>query len=156
MTGIDPDRRKIAIAQRANEALGLNARFIEDDVRTFQTEKYDLITWVDSLYLLPFEEQRDALDRIAGSLTPDGTLMLKETQERPRWKAEVNRLQETLSVRLFGFSQGQGLYLRSRRGWLSLLDQVGLEGDFVDLDAGKIHPHILFTHRPRKQFRKTP
>jgi len=47
-------------------------------------------------------------------------------------------------VRVLHLSQGHTFYFRTEAQWLALLSSLGLRAHAVPLDAGYLHPHVLF------------
>jgi hypothetical protein len=70
--------------------------------------------------------------------------------ERPLWKAWLNRLEETLAVRVLRLTRSDGsrhFYFRTRAEWCALLGRLGLVVETIPLDHHYYHPHVLFIAR---------
>ncbi|NWF69813.1 MAG: methyltransferase domain-containing protein [Chloroflexi bacterium] len=154
--GIDLDRDKIALAQTLRQE---NLRFIAGDIA--QQTAADLpaaqaVTITDVLYLVPYAAQEQLLRACAARLAADGVLVLKEMAERPRWKAWLNWLEETLAVRLLRITEttAAGFYFRPRADWMALLESMGFCVEVIALDKGYYHPHAVFVARRTGQVRE--
>ena len=106
---------------------------------------WDAITVVDVLYLLAADAQRDLLERAAAQLAPGGRLLVKEMAPEPRWKARWNEAQETLAVKVVGFtaSESTGFTFVPPAEMQAWLEGAGLAVEAVPLDRGYLHPHLL-------------
>lgn len=143
--GIDPDRAKIELAQNIARQNGItNTGFEVGLAGSTQLPECSLICLIDMLYLIPYDEQQHILSDVAQRLKPRGRILLKEMNKRPRWKYLWNWLEETVAVRALRITYGQHLYFRHQTEWESLLQNLGLLTRSIPLDAGRIHPHILF------------
>ena len=110
---------------------------------------WDAVVLVDVLYLLDTAGQRALLADCAAQLAPGGLLVVKDMATRPRWKARLNRLQETVSVRVLRITEGSPDFTfvepDVRAGWLR---DAGLTGVRARrLDRGRAHPHHLLLGR---------
>ena len=148
VTGFDLDPAKLRVASRLKEDNRWErAEFSQADVVRLDYPRADVFTLIDVLYLIPFADQERILAKCARALLPGGTLVVKEMDIRPRWKFVWNYLQETVSVRLVGFTLGKKFYFRPRAEFESLLASLGFHVETVRLDQGQIHPHILYVCR---------
>jgi 2-polyprenyl-3-methyl-5-hydroxy-6-metoxy-1,4-benzoquinol methylase len=146
--GIDLDARKIA---EARKSLGNvpHLDFRLGDVAATDYPRADIFTIVDVLYLIPFEAQERILRMCADALLPGGTLVLKDMDKKPRWKYAWNMIQETLAVKIIGFTLGSRFFFRSRADYTALLEKLGFAVDTVPLHKGYGYPHILFIAKKR-------
>ena len=143
--GVDPMASKIAVARRVAGALP-NVHYhvgSADDV----DGQYDVVTILDVLYLLPPAAKRDLLRRCRALLAPQGLLLLKTNDTRPRWKYLVARLQEEAMTRA-GLTLGRGLYFLSREQNAALLELAGFRPEIRLLRAWLPYPHVMFVSRP--------
>jgi 2-polyprenyl-3-methyl-5-hydroxy-6-metoxy-1,4-benzoquinol methylase len=118
LLGVDPAPTKIQAAKKT-EAAVRNARYILGSIDDIATDsRFDVITIVDVLYLLPEAEQKKILNACHQLLADAGVLVLKTQDTRPRWRYWWTCLQESLMVG-FGMTHGQGLHFipaeRTRR-----------------------------------------
>jgi O-methyltransferase involved in polyketide biosynthesis len=105
------------------------------------------VTVLDVLYLVPYDVQERLLAACATRLAPGGVIVLKETAEVPRWKAWLNRVEETLAVRVLRLTVGGRFYFRTRADWHALFERLGFAVETIPLDRGYYHPHVLFVAR---------
>ncbi|MBN2199441.1 MAG: methyltransferase domain-containing protein [Candidatus Aminicenantes bacterium] len=148
VTGYDLDRSKLRVAERLRRRNGWErAEFHEADIVRMDPPRADVLTLIDVLYLIPRPGQEDVLRKCARALPRGGTLLVKEMDTRPRWKYAWNWFQETVSVRVVGFTLGRKFFFRPRREFETLLRSLGFSVETVPLDRGQIHPHILYVCR---------
>jgi SAM-dependent methyltransferase len=144
VVGIDLDARKIAVARRARLP---NLRFEVGDIGQVEVPLAQAVTILDVLYLVPYDIQERLLATCAARLAPGGVIVLKETAEVPRWKARLNRLEETLAVRVLRVTVGGAFYFRPHADWQALFERLGFAVETIPLDRGYYHPHVLFVAR---------
>ena len=142
--GIDLDARKITAARRSLGTLrGVDFRL--GDIVSASYPKTGACTIIDVLYLLPVETQNAILKKCAEALPAGGALILKEMDLAPRWKYAWNAVQETISVKIVGFTLGSRFHFRSRR----LCASVGIRrGDRHPPPGLSLLPYPL--RRPEK------
>ncbi|MFI5212920.1 MAG: class I SAM-dependent methyltransferase [Gemmatimonadales bacterium] len=145
---IDPSAAKIAEAGRARFPAS-RVSFRQAGYAEVQERAFDVIVFVDVLYLLPPDVQRDALRWCVERLAPTGMLLVKEQGDRPRWKFWFNYLEETLAVRVLGITLGQRLCFQPTADFTDYLTSLGFEVKVTRIDRGYLHPHVLFTCRKR-------
>jgi SAM-dependent methyltransferase len=144
MIGIDLDARKIAVARQVRLP---NLRFEVGDISQVEVPPAQAVTILDVLYLVPYDLQERLLAACADRLAPGGVILLKETAEVPRWKAWLNRLEETLAVRALRITVGSRFYFRTRADWQALFLRLGFTVETIPLDRGYYHPHVLLVAR---------
>jgi len=113
--GFDLDEKKI---KKAND------HFQKDIVRD-DYPSVDAVALIDVLYLIPYEVHSLIFKKIHSCLSPNGLLILKEMDTRPHWKYPWNLAQETLAVKIIGFTLGTHFYFRPREEMIHLLRQTG-------------------------------
>lgn len=144
VVGMDLDPRKIAQARRLETRLG-GLSFAEGNItEAAYPGPVDIVSLIDVLYLIPHDLQERILRRAYDALRPGGRLLLKDMDTRPRRKYAWNFFQETVAVKLVGFTLGSRFYFRSRSDYVHLLESIGFKVEAVPLDRRQIHPHILF------------
>jgi len=142
--GSDPDDEKVKIAAEIARQNGLTRlEFSTGKAQDISLPPCNLISLVDILYLIPFDEQIEILQKCADALLPGGRIMVKEIGSRPRWKYMVNYLEEVLAVRVLRITRGSEFYFRSEQEWKDILDNLGLQTRVIPLDAGYVHSHVL-------------
>ena len=139
--GVDLDPRKVEAA-RAVHAGVAGLEFREGDIAVMGYPPADVYSLVDVLYLIPRETQDEILRRCHAALRPGGTLVVKEMDTRPRWKYAWNFCQETLAVKVIGFTLGRRFYFRSAAEHVRALESLGFKAEVVRLDRGQAYPHI--------------
>ncbi|GAA3823707.1 class I SAM-dependent methyltransferase [Cellulomonas soli] len=143
VVGVDIDESKIAHAQVAAQGFGSGLSFTVEPSGAVPPGPWAAVVFVDVLYLLPAAEQRRLLAEAAGSLAPDGVIVVKEMDTRPRWKARWNTWQETVSVKVLRLTAGSSFDFvepGEMAGWLS---ELGLVTRHERIDRGRLHPHHL-------------
>jgi 2-polyprenyl-3-methyl-5-hydroxy-6-metoxy-1,4-benzoquinol methylase len=142
--GVDIDADKIAVAARTVAASG-RLSFAVAESGELPAGPWDAVVLVDVLYLLDEAGQRALLESCAAVLAPRGTLVVKDMSTRPRWKATVNRWQETVSVRVLRITEGSAHFAfvdpDERARWLHAAGLVGVRSR--RLDRRRAHPHHL-------------
>jgi 2-polyprenyl-3-methyl-5-hydroxy-6-metoxy-1,4-benzoquinol methylase len=144
--GIDVDGDKIAHGRRAAaraRELGADCEVSAAEPGFLPAGPWDAIVVVDVLYLLDAEVQRSLLARCAASLAPGGVLLVKEVDVVPRWKFRWNVVQETLSVRLLGITEGSEMTFLGAAGIGAAMEDAGLAVRHLALGRGYPHPHHL-------------
>lgn len=140
--GLDPDPRRIETARRTIGDRG-NVTFAVGKEPAPGT-RFAAISVVDVLYLLSEVEWKRLLRSCRDALAPGGTLLVKTMARRPRWKAAIDRFQETLSVRALGWTIGGSTIVPPDPDALAAeLEALGLVVSSHPLDAGFPHPHLL-------------
>jgi SAM-dependent methyltransferase len=146
VTGFDLDPGKVRAARR------LKARWpsLEFEVADLAARRFpacESAVLVDVLYLIPRPKQDAILAECYRALRPGGLLLLKEMDTRPRWKYAWNYFQETLAVKVLGFTLGGRFYFRPRADCFRTLEGLGFRVRVVRLDRGYAYPHILYLCR---------
>lgn len=149
--GVDIDRDKIAVAAASAPAGGRRSFAVAPSGQV-PAGPWDAVVLVDVLYLLDAAGQRALLAECAGQLGPGGVLVVKDMAVRPRWKARANELQEAVSVRVLGITEGSRDFAfvppAERARWLVDAGLVGVRSR--RLDRGRVHPHhLLVGEAPR-------
>lgn len=141
--GFDLDPKKIKTAREVHKDIpGLEFRV--SDIADMDYPRSDVISIIDVLYLIPYSRQEVMLHKCYGALGKGGILILKDMDSRPRWKYLWNIFQETLAVKIIGFTLGGRFYFRKQSDYLSLLESIGFRVQPVPLDKGYWYPHILY------------
>lgn len=150
--GIDVDTAKIGRGQEAVERarrMGADLRLDVAAPGELPEGPWDAVVIVDVLYLLDEEAQVALLEGCSRRLAPGGVLVVKEMADRPRWKFRWNRLQETVSVRLLGITEGRSFTFLPPSRLEEVARRQGLDTSTARLDRGWPHPHhLLVAQRP--------
>lgn len=149
--GIDIDEKKIRIAREAaGQARGMGANL------SFEIAKFggvprgpwDVIAFVDVLYLLDADSQKRLIQACVSKLAPGGVILIKEMAPSPRWKYLWNLIQETLSVRVLRLTAGSGRFTFTTPAiFAKWLKEVDLSVEQHYLHRGYLHPHHLVIGR---------
>jgi 2-polyprenyl-3-methyl-5-hydroxy-6-metoxy-1,4-benzoquinol methylase len=152
--GIDIDHAKIAVARAAGRRarrLGADLDFAAESPGSLLPGPWDAIVMVDVLYLLQEAEQRSLIEACARLLAPGGALVVKEMGPSPRWKFLWNRVQETLSVRVLGITQGGSLTFLGPDRLERVMRAQSLATASARVDRGYPHPHHLLVGRRSRE-----
>ena len=148
LLGVDPSPAKLAVARRSSAGLP-NVRYVEGRIEDVRERDFAAITILDVLYLLPDEQKLAILRRCRQLIAPDGLLLVKTNDTRPRWKFAVVRLEEELMVRVLGLTFGGELHFRGVPEYSALLETAGFQTRVLNVDSWLPVPHRLFLCRPR-------
>jgi 2-polyprenyl-3-methyl-5-hydroxy-6-metoxy-1,4-benzoquinol methylase len=149
VTGSDIDERKIALAQRAADALPTDRRpvFVHAPDGAIPTGPWDAIVVVDVLYLLPADGEAALLDACVAQLGPSGVLVVKEADVRPRWKHRLATFQELVATRVLRITAGETVVFTPIGELADALAVRGLAVRTERVDRGYVHPHALVIAR---------
>lgn len=143
--GVDPSPAKLAVARRVGGGVP-NVEFRLGSVEAADG-RFQCITILDVLYLLPPEEKRRVVLGCCERLAPGGVLLVKANDTHPAWKYGVARLQEQVMTGL-GLTLGSGsLHFYSCRQNAELLRQAGFQVEVVHLGHWSPYPHVLLVAR---------
>jgi len=109
----------------------------------------DIITIIDVLYLIPLEAQEAIIRKCHAALSAGGVLAVKDMDTRPRWKYAWNMMQETLAVKIIGFTLGSRFHFQSCEVFTALLDRIGFDVEVVPQHKTYWYPHILYLAKKR-------
>jgi SAM-dependent methyltransferase len=143
VVGVEPSPAKLAAARMARQRLG-RVDFVQGDALANPVcGPCQAILLIDVLYLLAPGQQEAVLRACLNRLAPGGTLLIKTMDDRPRWKAALNELQEWLAVRMLRVTLGTGraFAFRPLAEWQALCEAIGFAASVVRLDVGYYHPH---------------
>ena len=150
LVGVDPSAEKIAVAKRSSTGLP-NVRYFQGRIEDVTDGPFDVIAILDVLYLLPDADKVDVLKRCHSLLAPDGVLLLKTNDTRPRWRYAIVLLEEELMVRVLRLTYGGQIHFRGIPEYLALLQEAGFEARALKIDSWRPAPHRLFVCRPLPQ-----
>ncbi len=141
MFGIDINQRRIADANEAVRRMGLdNARYEVADAAEWDTdESFDAAYVLDLLHHLPQDEVAPFLTRLRRCLRPGGTLLVKEVEDRPRWKMWFTLLLDRLMV---GWKEPIRYWPPSEMK--ALLEGLGFDVKTHRMRDWLPYPHILY------------
>jgi len=147
LLGVDPSADKLAVARRSSRSLP-NVRYLQGRIEDVYDQGYRAITILEVLYLLPDPDKLAVLRRCRELLAPDGVLLLKTNDTRPRWKYAIVRAEEEMMVRVLGLTLGGQLHFRGIGDYRRLLQAAGFAVQVLRIDSGRPAPHRLFICDP--------
>jgi predicted unusual protein kinase regulating ubiquinone biosynthesis (AarF/ABC1/UbiB family)/SAM-dependent methyltransferase len=146
VVGVDIDQHKIDLAQAAARDLApgeAHLRFARVEPGGFAEGRWDTIVIADVLYLLDAYDKRALLESMVDHLADGGSVVIKETDVLPRWKAAINRVQEYAATRVLRITQGATLDFEPAAALAAALERMGLDARVERVDRGYPHPHAL-------------
>lgn len=156
--GIDVDADKVRVATAAVRTAGVadrvQIRHHQADDRELPTVDggWDAVVCTDVLYLLGTDRAIELVETMAAGLRPGGVMVLKEMDDQPAGKALVNRIQESLAVRVLRITAGDHVEVVALDRLVAALRSSGCSVGTVDLSHGYPHPHVAVLactpHRP--------
>lgn len=155
VVGVDIDRDKLDLARRAAAALAdlvapdpaPSVTFEHADGGRVPAGPWDAIVIADVLYLLDVDTRHALLDAAVSTLAPGGSLVLKETDRRPRWKRTFTVAQELLATQVLRITEGDTVDFERPEEVVARLRARGLEVVARRIDQGYLHPHHLVVGR---------
>ena len=150
--GIDLDPRKIEVARGAVR----DTQWLRSEVGDIVTDpppKCDVVTIVDVLYLLPFEQQEQVLRNAASALGEGGPVVVKAQERRTDPRYAITYLQETITVSL-GFTRGgrERFFFPTREEALAMFERAGFVVEVEDMPN---RPYTDVVYLARKAPMKT-
>lgn len=143
--GLDLSPEKI---EAAREAFGHSHVPFQElavrDIADFPSQSVDIITIVDVLYLVPLDKWDDILRRCYKCLKPGGRLLLKEMDRSLAWKFAFLYLEETLAVKVLGWTMGKNFTFPSPEEVRFRVERAGFDVREIPLDRGYTVPHALW------------
>ena len=140
IVGVDPDARRIGIATRVAERIGLREHvFTAGDVRDAAIEgPFDAAYVLDVMHHLPRADQRNVLERLRSLLVPGGLLLVKDITTEPRSGLAFTYLLDRLMV---GWKEP--LAYRHHREWGEMLAGLGFKVRIVRVPDVLPYPHVV-------------
>jgi 2-polyprenyl-3-methyl-5-hydroxy-6-metoxy-1,4-benzoquinol methylase len=146
LLGVDPAPAKIKAARMTEDAVP-NARYLLGTIADVpENNRFDAITIVDVLYLLPEEEQKQILHACYRRLADTGVLVLKTQDTRPRWRYWWTCAQESLMVG-FRMTHGSGLHFLPAEKRRAMLEEAGFTVTQHVLPSRIFYNNIVFIGR---------
>jgi SAM-dependent methyltransferase len=148
--GVDIDEHKIVLAQAAAARLRpgeAQVSFAAIEPGTLPDGLFDAIVINDVLYLMPEAVRRDVLAACVERLNPDGVLVVKEIDDHPRWKYEVNHLQELVATKVLRYTEGDLVEVVPMQHFADQLEDLGLATTIEPIDRWYPHAHAILTAR---------
>jgi len=146
IVGVDPDARRIRLARRVSERLGLRGHsFDVGDVRDVALRgPFDAAYVLDVMHHLPRDDQRGVLLRLRDALAPGGMLLVKDITTEPRAGLLFTELLDRAMVGLH-----EPLAYRHHREWGDMLDELGFKVRMVRVPDVLPYPHVVIAATKR-------
>ena len=144
LKGVDTNAKRIEHARKSARNLGLdNVAYEVGNALDWSTdEHFDAVYLLDLLHHLPRSEVRPFLERVRGFLERDGILIVKEVEDRPRWKMWFTLVLDRLMVGT------EPIQYWSEAELTALLSELGFEVRHHRMKDFLPYPHILYiAHR---------
>ena len=137
--GVDPDARKLALAEKSSDRLDLRQRSVEE----VTPESFDCVTILDVLCLLSDELKRKVLAAAYRALRRGGTIVVKDADTRPWWKYAPMAIEELVAVHVMRMTLGRPKF-QSLETLAHGLESVGFQDvETRRIDGGYLHPHVV-------------
>lgn len=140
IVGIDPDARRITMAQKVANHLGLTEhQFIAADARDVSVQgPFDAAYVLDVMHHIPPEDQLPLLERLRDLLSPRGVLVVKDITTEPAYQV---RFTELLDRAMVGWKEP--LTYRHHREWGEMLTGLGFKVRMVRVPDVLPYPHVV-------------
>lgn len=142
ITGIDPNARRIAMADRVARSVGLTRhRFVTGDVRNAPLDgPFSAIYMLDVMHHIPADAQRGVLERIYDELKPGGVFLMKDITTEPHHQLLFTEALDRLMV-----GMNEPLAYRHHRAWGELLSEIGFRVRIVRVPDVLPYPHVVIS-----------
>jgi SAM-dependent methyltransferase len=142
IVGIDPNARRIALAERVARSLDLARHmFIAGDVRDAPLEgPFDAVYVLDVMHHIPADAQRKVLERLHDLLVPGGVLVMKDITTEPHHQLVFTELLDRVMV-----GWNEPLAYRHHRAWGELLTDIGFRVRIVRVPDILPYPHVVIS-----------
>jgi 2-polyprenyl-3-methyl-5-hydroxy-6-metoxy-1,4-benzoquinol methylase len=124
LCGIDHDPAKIKIAQGAARP---GVTFSTRAIQALPEASFDVISIVDVLYAVKRQSWSPILDHCFQAMKPEGTLIVKEVIDQPRWKYRAIMAQEMLSVTVLRITKGDRPHFESAATYRKAIVESGFD-----------------------------
>jgi len=138
--GCDLDSSRIARANAIRKQKKINGiHFFVKDVKNLTLGNVRAVTMVDLLHHVPYPIQKKLIREIAQKLSPRGKLIIKDLDDKPRWKHYWNFAHDAVMTRT------TKLYFIPSRKLVPLLESCGFTVKVHDLRSTLIpYNHVLY------------
>ena len=140
IVGVDPDARRVAMAQRTAEKLGLEGQtFMASDARSTEVQgPFDAAYILDVMHHIPKEDQVHLLERLRDLLAPHGVLVIKDVTTEPWLGIKFTEIMDRAVV-----GMKEPLCYRHHREWGELLRGLGFKVRIVRVPDVLPYPHVV-------------
>jgi cyclopropane fatty-acyl-phospholipid synthase-like methyltransferase len=142
ITGVDPDVRRIRMAERVAESLGLTQHtFLAKDARDISLRgPFDAAYVLDVMHHIPRDAQEPLLARLRDLLAPRGVLVIKDITTEPHFGLKFTEWLDRIMV---GFDEP--LAYRHHREWGEMLTRLGFKVRMVRVPDVLPYPHVVIS-----------
>jgi SAM-dependent methyltransferase len=146
IVGVDPNERRIAMARRVCDAIGLEeTTFLAGDARHVSLEGTFAGAYVlDVMHHIPERDQLPMLARLRDLLAPRGVLVIKDITTEPTFGLEFTRLLDRIMV-----GWNEELCYRHHREWGEMLESLGFHVRMVRVPDILPYPHVVIAATKR-------
>lgn len=146
ITGVDPDSRRIAMARRVCERIGLEQhRFHVGDARDASlTGPFAGAYVLDVMHHIPHADQERLLARLHDLLAPRGVLVLKDITTEPHFGLKFTEVLDRIMV-----GWNEPLAYRHHREWGEMLADLGFHVRMVRVPDVLPYPHVVIAAQKR-------
>jgi len=143
LVGVDADGARIGYARDSGRELGLdNVSYQVKSAQDVASDgSFDAIYLLDLIHHLPKADVPGFLEKVSGLLSPGGILLVKEVEDRPRWKMWFTLLLDRLMV------GNEPIHYWDERELTQLLSTLGFEVRRHRMKDFLPYPHILYVCR---------
>jgi 2-polyprenyl-3-methyl-5-hydroxy-6-metoxy-1,4-benzoquinol methylase len=143
LVGLDTDDERISYARASGVKLGLdNVSYQTRDAQAVESDgQFEAIYLLDLIHHLPKEDVPEFLEKVRGLLSPGGILLVKEVEDRPRWKMYFTLLLDRLMV------GSEPIHYWAEPELTLLLTGLGFEVRRHRMKDFLPYPHILYVCR---------
>lgn len=142
IVGVDPDARRIGIAQRVSARVGTQEhRFLVGDVRDAAIERegpFEAAYVLDVMHHLPKDDQLRVLERLRDVLVPGGMLLVKDITTEPAFGLLFTEALDRLMV-----GWREPLAYRHHHEWGQMLGDLGFKVRMVRVPDVLPYPHVV-------------
>ena len=137
--GVDYDEDKIEVAQNVSIRKQMGEERIQFEAAELNKWIYrraDVYILADVLHYMPFDEQKQVIERSVKHLNPSGKIIIRDADTDMTDKHKGTQLSEWQSTKVFGFNKTKNnskkLYFGSARDRKELLEKLGLQVELID------------------------
>lgn len=148
--GIDPAEKKIAAAKNSSLKVP-NLKFQRGYLKDISGKKFECISIIDVLYLLPTKEKLSMLLKCKSLLKKGGKLLLVINGKEPSWIFKILEIEEKIMINLlkFTYSDYKKTFFLDKNSYKRLLTKAGfLIENEVRIRSFLPYPHLLLVATP--------
>lgn len=149
ITALDWQEKRIALARKVCENNSLRIKFVCADFNNAPFEAYDVLVIIDVLYLLPYDAQKELLEKCFAALNAGGRIVIKDMDVAPRLKYLWCLFQEFISTKIVKLNRSRNIHIIPKRRLVGFLTQLGLTVKIIRLDRGYWYSHIMYLCQKR-------